>query len=58
MIEGFKWKYNKLVFNFGLNMNKLILILLIIIHIVLAGKCPDEEIIAPCKCSEVFYLNK
>ena len=33
-----------------------IIILLIIISIVFGGKCPPEEVIAPCTCDQV--INK
>ena len=32
---------------------KLILLILISIDIVFAGKCPPQEIISPCKCNSV-----
>lgn len=32
---------------------KLIILILIAINTVLCGKCPTEEIAAPCKCESV-----
>ena len=31
----------------------LIILILITINIVLGGKCPEEEVIDPCKCESV-----
>ena len=32
---------------------KLIILILIAISTVLGGKCPTEEVVAPCKCESV-----